>query len=131
MDTSVVLKPVLSEKAYGLSQARNTYVFVVPKDANKHIVARAVASQFDVTVVNVNITNIAGKAKRTVNKKGKSIKGYQNDARKAYVTLKAGESLPIFAALEEETKAEEKAAEKAAKATKASKTSKEEKGKDK
>jgi large subunit ribosomal protein L23 len=102
MDKTIALAPIMSEKAYGLSQLRNTYVFAVPKDANKHTVARAVSAQFEVTVVNVNITNISGKAKRTVTKKGRAANGRQNDTRKAYVTLKAGDSLPIFAALEEE-----------------------------
>lgn len=108
MDKTIILTPVLSEKAYALSQVRNTYVFVVPKSANKHTVARAVAAQFDVTVVNVNITNIAGKAKRTVRKSGRAVTGYQSDKHKAYVTLKDGDSLPIFAALEEDSKAAQK-----------------------
>lgn len=97
----LILKPRMSEKAYGLSQTRNTYVFDVPGDANKHTVARAVAAQFDVTVTNVNIANIAGKAKRTVRKNGRSVNGHQSDLSKAYVTLKEGDTLPIFAALEQ------------------------------
>jgi ribosomal protein L23 len=101
MDKTIILTPILSEKAYGLSQVRNTYVFAVPKDVNKHTVARAVAAQFGVTVTNVNITNIAGKAKRTIRKSGRAVNGRQSDTHKAYVTLKAGDSLPIFAALEE------------------------------
>lgn len=122
MDKSIALIPVMSEKAYALSLSRNTYVFAVPKEANKHTVARAVASQFDVTVTNVNVTNIAGKAKRTIRKSGRAVSGRQSDTRKAYVTLKEGDSLPIFAALEQETAETEKnqaalakAAEKAAK----------------
>lgn len=101
MDKSIILNPVVSEKAYALSQARNTYVFTVSKDVNKHTVARAVASQFNVTVTNVNIANIAGKSKRTIRKSGRAVNGRQNDKHKAYVTLKEGDSLPIFAALEE------------------------------
>ena len=111
MDKTLFLLPVLSEKAYALSQARNTYVFAIPKDANKHTVARAVAAQFEVTVTNVNVVNIAGKAKRTVRKSGRAVNGYQNDTRKAYVTLKDGDSLPIFAALEEDNQTS-KSAEK-------------------
>jgi ribosomal protein L23 len=112
MDKTIALAPIMSEKAYGLSQLRNTYVFAVPKDANKHTVARAVSAQFGVTVENVNVTNISGKAKRTISKKGRAANGRQNDTRKAYVTLKAGDSLPIFAALEEEAAKVEEAAKK-------------------
>ncbi len=125
MDKSIALAPIMSEKAYGLSQTSNTYVFAVPQGTNKHTVARAVSSQFEVTVTDVNVTNIKGKAKRTVRKNGRAANGRQNDTRKAYVTLKAGDSLPIFAALEEEAKEAEKANEKASKAIK-----KAEKGKD-
>jgi len=118
---AIILTPVMSEKAYGLSQTRNTYVFNVPQGANKHTVARAVSAQYGVSVTEVNIANILGKAKRTVRKNGRVAKGRQNDVRKAYVTLKSGDSLPIFAALEAEAaqaekaeKAVEKAAAKAA-----------------
>jgi large subunit ribosomal protein L23 len=123
MDKHVVLIPRMSEKAYGASQSQNTYVFEVSKDLNKHSIASAVAAQFNVTVEDVNVVVLKGKTKRTVTKGGrKSLKGTQNDVKKAYVRLKEGDNLPIFAAVEEATeKAErkqelaEKAAEKRAK----------------
>ncbi|HEY1835664.1 MAG TPA: 50S ribosomal protein L23 [Candidatus Saccharimonadales bacterium] len=122
MDKTLTLKPRMSEKAYGLSQSQNVYVFDVPKGTNKHSVARAVTAQFEVTVERVNVANVKGKAKRTIRKGGRATPGRQSDTRKAYVTLKSGDSLPIFAAVEEaEAKSEktaelmEKAAEKRAK----------------
>lgn len=116
MDKTLLLKPRMSEKAYGLSQTQNVYVFDVPKGANKHSVARAVAAQFEVTVEKVNVTNVKGKTKRTVRKGGRAAAGRQSDTRKAYVTLKAGDSLPIFAAVEEKAEKQERAAELAEKA---------------
>ncbi len=116
MDTHVVLKPRLSEKAYGLSTARNVYVFDVPTGANKHTVARAVAAQFSVTVSNVNLTNLKGKAKVTVYKKKRGPAGKQNDTKKAYVTLAKGDTLPFFQAIEEAEAKDAKVAEQAAKA---------------
>ncbi len=122
MSKSMLLIPRMSEKAYGVSQSLNTYVFDVPKDANKFTVAQAVGAQFDVSVVNVNITNIRGKVIRSYRKRSRAISGRQSDFKKAYVTLKEGDSLPLFAAVEEaEAKSEkiseaaEKAAEKRAK----------------
>lgn len=126
--TILVLKPRVSEKAYGLSNSKsekadkaNVYVFDVAGANNKHDVARAVEAQYKVSVTNVNITNIKGKSKRTVRKGGRPVAGRTSDVKKAYVTLKLGESLPIFAAIEEATAKEEKttaqfskAAEKAA-----------------
>jgi len=115
----ISLKPRLSEKAYGQSQT-GTYVFDVPSNSNKLTVALAVAEQYEVTVETVNIANINGKAKRTfISRRGKFVRGTRSDVKKAYVTLKEGDSIPIFAAEEEAEakaqKAEEKAAKKAAK----------------
>lgn len=119
MSKQTLLKPRLSEKTYTLSTSR-VYVFDVPKVANKHEVARAVAEQFEVKVTDVRITNIAGKAKRTISLSGKRVAqgagGKQVDKKKAYVTLAEGQSLPFFAAVEE---AEEKQAETQEKVSKA------------
>ncbi|HSX08404.1 MAG TPA: 50S ribosomal protein L23 [Candidatus Saccharimonadales bacterium] len=115
MDKTLVLKPRLSEKTYGLSEG-NVYVFAVPGDANKHTVARAVAAQFDVTVVSVNIINVKGKVKRTVKKGGRAVTGTRSDVKKAYVTLKDGDTLPFFDSIKEDEKKAEEADKKAAKA---------------
>jgi ribosomal protein L23 len=126
MSTQMPLLPRLSEKAVTQSQT-GTYVFVVPTDANKHSVARAIEAQFAVTVTEVNISILKGKAKRTISQKGRrQLKGRTADAKKAYVTLAEGQKLPIFDAIEEEeakqaetqeklSKAAEKQAEKEAK----------------
>jgi large subunit ribosomal protein L23 len=116
MDKTLNIRPLITEKAYGLAEKARTYVFTVPKSANKHTVAGAVATQFDVTVVSVRITNIAGKLKRTVRKGGRAMTGRRIDTKKAYVTLKEGDSLPFFAAVKEEEEKEQKAADKAHKA---------------
>lgn len=124
MSKSVILEPRMNEKTYGLS-AKGVYVFNIEKGVNKHTVARAVEEQFDVKVATVNIANIPGKAKRTISVTGKrylNSSGNRSDIRKAYVTLQKGQSLPIFAAIEEAEAEEQaaqakidKAAEKAAK----------------
>ena len=114
MEKTLVLKPRLSEKTYGLAQARNVYVFDVAGDVNKHSVARAVAAQFDVVVTKVNIANIDGKAARVISKGGRRVsKGHRLDIKKAYVTLAAGSKLPFFDAAEEAEAQEAKAADKA------------------
>jgi large subunit ribosomal protein L23 len=111
-----VLKPRMSEKAYGVSQLRNTYVFDVTGDTNKHSVARAIAEQYSVTVTAVRVINVKGKVKRTIRKGGLPSMGRQSDVKKAYVTLKAGDTLPIFAAIEEAEKKEAEVQEKVDKA---------------
>ena len=125
MDKTMVLKPRLSEKTYAQSQALNAYVFVVPAGANRTTVASAVESQFGVTVEAVNILNVKGKAKRTMRKNGRPIAGSESNIKKAYVTLKQGDNIPIFASEEEaevkdakREKVMEKVAEKAEKKAK-------------
>jgi large subunit ribosomal protein L23 len=121
----VILTPRMSEKAYAMSQVDGikTYVLEVPLSANKHTVARAVSSQFEVTVTAVRTTTTKGKRKRTVRKNGRAVNGVRSDIKKAYITLKAGDELPIFVeeaaedakAAEAEAKAAKKAAKKEAK----------------
>ena len=118
MSKTITLRPRLSEKTYGLSSNR-VYVMEIPKDVNKHSVARAVEAQFEVKVTKVNITNITGKAKRIISISGKRMvnaDGKRNDIKKAYVTLAEGYSLPFFEAVEEEEQKEQNVQEKIDKA---------------
>jgi large subunit ribosomal protein L23 len=117
MSTPMALKPRMSEKAYATSQALNTYVFVVPDEANKVTVAAAVTEQFKVTVEEVNISILKGKKKRTYKRGGRPSVGKTVDLKKAYVRIKAGDSIPVFAAMEEEDAKAEKTAETLKKAT--------------
>jgi len=97
---SIVLKPRMSEKTYAHSD-KGVFVFVVDKDLNKHQIAEAVAATYDVEVVSVNIVVQKGKTKR-IYRNRKYERGTRSDLKKAYVTLKEGQSIPIFAAVEEE-----------------------------
>lgn len=122
MTKTLLLKPRISEKAYALTQVKNVYVFEVPGNANKHTVADAVAAQFSVAVLDVNMANFKGKKKRTVKRGGRQIMGQRSDTKRAYVTVKAGDIIPVFAAIEEAekevAKSEAKATKKAAKESK-------------
>lgn len=117
MSKIMPLKPRMSEKAYALSHAINTFVFDVPKNANKLEVAKAVESQFSVTVEQVRILVSKGKVARSIRIGGtrKNVSGKRVDTKKAYVRIKEGDSIPIFASIDE---AEEKAKKAEAKAAK-------------
>lgn len=97
MSKTLILRPRISEKAYGQSITKNTYVFVVPTSSSKNTVAEAVEAQFGVTVTGINILNVKGKVKRTVRKGGRQSLGKDIDIKKAYVTLKDGDSITVFA----------------------------------
>ena len=110
--TDLLLKPRMSEKAYASSEQLRTYVFDVPKNANRLSIANAIEKQYEVSVTSVNLTNIKGKAKRTYRKSGRSVMGQRSGVKKAFVTLAEGSHLPIF-------EAEKEAEEKQAKTTEA------------
>src|SRR3954464_15288952 len=94
----LVMIPRVSEKAYQMSQRDNvkTYVFEVPTGSNKHSVARAITMQYDVVVTSVRTTTAKGKVKQSYRKGGRPITGTRSDVKKAYVTLRSGDSLPLF-----------------------------------
>lgn len=90
------ITPVVSEKAYAKSLA-NVYVFRVPLNFNKNEISAAVEEQFGVSVVNIKTLVQDGKAVRFSRGK-RSYPGttYRKDTKKAYVTLKEGDSIKIF-----------------------------------
>lgn len=113
-----LLKPRMSEKAYGTAQATNTFVLDVPGELNKHEIAAAIEKQFEVKVTSVRTVNRKGKSKRVMNTTGKRYSnryGVQADLKKAYVTLAKGSHLPFFEAEEKEAQEAAKAEAKTAK----------------
>lgn len=110
MTKTMPVRPRVSEKAYAVSQT-GTYVFIVPTDANKVEIAKAVAAQFDVTVTSVNTVTQKGKAIRFY-RSGKFDNGTRSDMKKAYIRLADGQSIPVFAAEEAEEAAPAKKAKK-------------------
>lgn len=96
--------PRMSEKSYQQSQ-NGMYIFNVPIKATKQQIADAVAKQFEVKVVTVNVTVAKGKVKKSYRKGGQPVTGRRKDVKKAYVRLAEGNSIPVFAGIEgEETK---------------------------
>lgn len=101
----ILVTPITTEKAYGLAAGMNTYVFNVPVSANKQQIIKAVEAQYEVNVKSI----------KTVVQKGKSIRfsrgknrypgqTTRQDAKKAYVTLAEGNTIPVFAEAEQEAK---------------------------
>ena len=78
----------LSEKSNLLS-TQGRYVFKVATNANKLEVKKAIEKVYDVHVTSVNIVNNFGKTRRV----GRANEGKTVDWKKAYVTLKEGESI--------------------------------------
>ena len=87
---TVVLRPVISEKATMVADKTNAVTFKVLQDASKPEIKAAVELMFKVEVKGVSVVNIKGKSKRF----GKSF-GRRDNIRKAYVVLKPGQELNL------------------------------------
>ena len=86
----ILLRPVVSEKSYGLLD-EGKYTFVVAPDANKTQIKQAVEEVFRVKVTGVNTLNRQGKRRRTRFGWGKRV-----DTKRAVVTLAEGDRIDIF-----------------------------------
>ena len=84
----IILKPVVSEKSYALSDM-GQYTFVVAPNANKVQIKQAIEEIFKVKVTNVNTLNRAGKRTRTRT-------GRRVNQKRAIVTVAEGQSIDIF-----------------------------------
>lgn len=86
----VIVRPVVSEKSYGLLD-QGKYTFIVDPRANKTEIKIAIEKIFGVKVLKVNTLNRAGKRKR----RGLTV-GKRPDAKRAIVTLAPGDEIEIF-----------------------------------
>ena len=86
---SVLLRPHITEKAFGLSQ-RNVYTFAVSPTANKYQVAKAVKDLYNVTPEKVNVTQKQPRKERSLLRNRTS---HKPGLKKAYVYLKEGDTI--------------------------------------
>jgi large subunit ribosomal protein L23 len=95
MARTILIKPLISEKAEKLSEDLNQYSFIVARDANKVEIKNAVAAMYNVAVSSVNTIRVAGKSKNRNTRSG-LIKGTKPSYKKAIVKLAAGEEIDFF-----------------------------------
>ena len=86
-DISVLLGPRLSEKGV-LMNDQNRYAFDVSTGANKTQIADAVENGYDVVVESVQTVKVPSKNRRRRGRPGKT-----TASKKAYVTLKKGDTI--------------------------------------
>ncbi|ASW74961.1 50S ribosomal protein L23 [Chryseobacterium piperi] len=93
---SVIIKPVISEKANYLTDLRGAYSFLVDTKANKIQIKKAVEATYGVKVADVRTMIYAPKVSSKYTKKGLQV-GKTNKLKKAIITLAEGEVIDIFA----------------------------------
>jgi large subunit ribosomal protein L23 len=89
----ILLRPVISEKSYGLLD-ENKYTFVVRPDANKTQIKIAVEQVFNVRVLDVNTLNRQGKRKRS--RTSRTGYGKRKNTKRAVVSLAPGDRIELF-----------------------------------
>ena len=88
---TIIVAPVISEKANRAAEKTNQAVFKVLVDAEKVEIKEAVEKLFDVKVTAVRTLNVKGKVKRF----GRTV-GRRSSWKKAYVTLAEGSELDFL-----------------------------------
>jgi large subunit ribosomal protein L23 len=99
MAKQILIRPALTEKSTKLTDKRNTYVFVVGRDANKLEIKKAVEDMFNVAVERVNTALMPGKPK-TRSTRTTIVRGRKSPYKKAFVTLALGETIDLFGEIE-------------------------------
>lgn len=91
---TVLIAPIVSEKATMLAEKREQVAFRVLQDASKDEIRAAVELLFKVQVESVQVLNQKGKQKRF----GRFM-GRRRNVRKAYVSLKPGQEINFAEAI--------------------------------
>ena len=94
---SIIIKPIISEKANYLTDLRGAYSFLVNPKANKIQVKKATEVLYGVKVADVRTMIYAPKVSSKHTKKGLQV-GKTSKLKKAIVSLAEGEVIDIFAA---------------------------------
>ena len=90
----VLRRPLITEKSNYQNSKLQQYVFEVASYATKGLVKDAVETQFDVTVLRVNIVNLPAKRKRNLRNRRMAIS--RTAYKKAIITLAPGDTIEVF-----------------------------------
>ena len=92
---SILIKPIITEKATANSELNNCYSFEVNTKANKIEIKKAVEAAYGVSVENVRTINVRPD-RRTRHTKTGVQHGKTNAVKKAIVQLAEGESIDLY-----------------------------------
>lgn len=93
---SVLIKPIITEKATTMSELRNCYSFEVDPKANKIEIKNAVEAAYGVSVEKVRTINVRPDRRTRYTKTGIQ-HGKTNASKKAMVQLAEGEVIDLYA----------------------------------
>ena len=93
---SILIKPIITEKATADSELRNCYTFAVNTKANKVEIKKAVEATYGVSVEKVRTINVRPDRSTKYTKTGIQ-HGKTNAIKKAIVQLAEGETIDLYA----------------------------------
>ena len=93
---SILIKPIITEKASLNSELRNCFSFLVNTKANKLEIKKAVETSYGVSVDKVRTINVRPDRKTKYTKTGLQ-HGKTNATKKAIVQLAEGETIDLYA----------------------------------
>ena len=92
---SILIKPVITEKATMDSEVNNRYTFEVVKTSNKVEIKKAVEAVYGVSVEKVRTINVRPNRKSRYTKSG-VITGKTNAIKKAIVQVAEGDTIDFY-----------------------------------
>jgi large subunit ribosomal protein L23 len=95
---SILIKPIITEKATGDSELNNRFSFVVGSKANKIEIKNAVEAAYGVSVEKVRTINVRPDRKTRYTKSG-MITGKTKAFKKALVQVTEGETIDLYSNL--------------------------------
>ena len=95
---SILIKPVITEKATADSEMNNRFTFVVSNKANKIQIKDSIESAYGVSVTKVRTMNVRPDRKTKYTKSG-MITGKTNAFKKAVVQVAEGETIDLYSNL--------------------------------
>ncbi len=95
---SILIKPIITEKATAASELRNCFSFVVNKKANKIEIKQAVEAAYGVSVEKVRTINVRPDRNTRFTKTG-MVTGKTNAVKKAIVQVAEGDTIDLYSNL--------------------------------
>jgi large subunit ribosomal protein L23 len=93
--SSIILKPIITEKMTQMGEKLNRYGFLVDRKANKLQIKKAIKDIYGVDALEINTMVTAGKSKTRYSKTG-FISGKSATYKKAIITLAKGETIDFY-----------------------------------
>ena len=94
--STIIKKPIITEKATAGTEKSNTFAFEVLRTANKIEIKNAVEKMYGVNIVNVRTLTYGGRKSSTKFTNRGVVEQPSKVWKKAIVTVAAGETIDLF-----------------------------------